>query len=337
MYYLIGICISLAAFFAANAAGSLVTAGAWRILRPLAHKLSPAARTDLIFALRTIPSALALACVATLLLPAYFKYEPAHAEESVSFKLALLALVSAAGFGLAAWHAAASFVATRRVRRGLMRRAAPLELPGVRVPAFTVEHHLPLIAVVGVCRPRLFVASHLFDVLGTDEISAAIAHELGHISARDNLKRTLMHVCRDVLPYAPYARRLEREWAAQSESAADEFAARAGGAQAAISLASTIVKIARLMPETGIRETSAAIAMLVDGEAGVAQRVDRLLAFADATTGVEGDARSHNHLVRHVATLSYLLILFSTILLATQHDVTRTLYAALEHVISALS
>jgi Zn-dependent protease with chaperone function len=335
MYYLIGICVSLAAFFAANAVGSLVAAGAWRIIRPRARRLSPASRADLIFALRTVPTALALACVATLLLPAYFAYEPAHSEEAVGFKLALLALVSATGFALAAWRAAVSFVATREIRRGLMRRATPLELRGVAVPAFSVEHHLPLVAVVGCLRPRLFIASQLFDVLSADEISAAVAHELGHISTRDNLKRTLMHVCRDVLPLAPCARLLEREWSAESESAADEFAARAGGAPAAISLASTLVKIARLMPETGVRPTSAAVAMLVDGEAGVAERVDRLLAFADAAARRD-DARSHNF-ARHAATISYVFILVSTVFLATQHAVTRELYAALEHVISALS
>ncbi|MFL6228636.1 MAG: M48 family metalloprotease [Pyrinomonadaceae bacterium] len=338
MYYLIGICVSLAAFFAANAVGSLAALAAWRVVRPLARRLPPAARADLIFALRTAPAVLALTCVATLLLPTYFTYEPTHSDEGVGLKLALLALVPAAGFALAAWRAAASVAATRRVRRGLMRRATPLALPGVTVPAYGVEHALPLVAVVGALRPRLFVASHLFDVLGADEISAAVAHELGHVSARDNLKRTLMHACRDVLPLAPFARLLEREWSAQSESAADEFAARAGGAPAAISLASTIVKIARLMPATGVRETSAAIAMLVDGEAGVAERVDRLLAFADAANDAdEVAAPPRAAVLRHAATASYLLIFLSTLLLATQHGVTRALYAALEHVVSALS
>jgi hypothetical protein len=337
MYYLIGICVSLAAFFAANAAASLVAAGLWRTMRPLARRLSPASRADLIFALRTAPSALALASVVTLLLPVYLAYEPAHSNEAVGFKLALLALVSAAGLALAAWRAAASFAATRAIRRGLMRRATPLELPGVAVPAYRVEHTLPLVAVVGISRPRLFIASQLFGVLRADEISAAVAHELGHISARDNLKRTLMHVCRDVLPLAPGARLLEREWSAETESAADEFAAREGGARGAISLASTIVKIARLMPETGVRATSAAVAMLVDGEAGVTERVDRLLAFADAAHGAD-DRRARGHrLARHAATASYLLILLSTLLLATQHGITLSLYAALEHVVSALS
>jgi Zn-dependent protease with chaperone function len=335
MYYLIGICVLLASFFTANAAGSLVAAFAWRVARrAAAPRLSAGARADLIFALRTVPTALALACVTVLLAPAYFAYEPAHTGEAVSAKLAALASLSAAALAVAAWRCAASLLATRRVSRGLLRRAVPISLRGVGVSSFRVEHALPLVAVVGVFRPKLFIASQLFRVLGEDEIAAAAGHELGHVSARDNLKRTLMRACRDALPAAPFARTLERAWGAESEGAADEFAARAGGATAAVSLASALVKIARLMPEAGIH-TDASIALLVDGEAGVAERVDRLLSFADepATT----TRRRDSNLCRHAATLCCLVIFASTMLLATQPHVTRLLYAALEQIVSALS
>jgi Zn-dependent protease with chaperone function len=336
MYYLIGICVLLASFFAANAAGSLVAAFAWRVVgRIAAPRLSAGARADLIFALRTVPTALALACVSVLLAPAYFAYEPAHTGEAVSAKLAALASLSAAALAVAAWRCAASLLATRRVSRGLLRRAAPIHLRDVRVASFRVEHALPLVAVVGVFRPKLFIASQLFRVLGEDEIAAAAAHELGHVSARDNLKRTLMRACRDALPAAPFARTLERAWGAESEGAADEFAARAGGATAAVSLASALVKIARLMPEAGIH-TDASIALLVDGEAGVAARVDRLLNLADESAATPPQ-RADSNLCRHAATLCCLVIFASTTLLATQSHVTRLLYVALERVVSALS
>jgi Zn-dependent protease with chaperone function len=336
MYYLIGICVALAAFFAANTAGALVAACAWRAVRGVAlRRLSPGARADLIFALRTVPTALALATVTTLLIPAYFSYEPAETGEAVSAKLALLALVAAAGFALAAWRCVAALVNTRRVSRGLMRRAAPLELRGIdNVAAFRVEHALPIVAVVGLLRPRLFVASRLFDTLGEDEMTAALAHELGHVAARDNLKRTVMRACRDVLPVALFARTFERAWSVESESAADEFAARAGGTQSAISLASALVKIARLMPEGNMHAPRAASLLVGDG-ADVAERVDRLLHFADAHDD-DTSARAAN-VCRHAATASYLIILAASALLAAQPHVMRGLYAALEHVVSALS
>ena len=335
MYYLLGIMVVLAAFLAANAAGSLLAALAWRLLRAtLAAHLTPAARADLLFALRAAPAAVALVSVATLVAPAYFIHEPAGTEDEVGFKLAALAAAAAAGVALAAWRAAASVVATRKVGRALMRRAAPLPLGGTRVPAFRVEHQLPLVAVVGVFRPRMFVASRLFDALGADEIAAAVAHELGHVSARDNLKRTLMRACRDALLFAPWARPLERAWSAEAESAADEFAARAGGRAQAISLASALVKIARLMPDSGLAAMPG-VALLVDGEANVAERVDRLLAFADLPAA-DLDPRGRNCVRRPIA-LGSLTILVSILLLATQTDASRALYHALERAIAALS
>jgi Zn-dependent protease with chaperone function len=335
MYYLLGIMVFLAAFLAANAAGSLVAALLWRATRGMvARRLTSRARADLLFALRAAPAALALVSVATLLAPAYFIHEPAGTEEEVGFKLAALAALAAAGLALAAWRVAASLVATRKVRRALMRRAQPLDLRGVTVPAFRVEHQLPLVAVVGVFRPRVFVASQLFDALGADEIAAAVSHESGHVSARDNLKRTVMRACRDALLLAPWSRRLERAWSAESENAADEFAARAGGRAQAISLASALVKIARLMPDTGLAATPG-IALLVDGEANVAARVDRLLAFA-SSPATDYDPRGRNFVHRAIA-LGFFLVLSSTILLATQTDASRVLYHALERAVAALS
>jgi Zn-dependent protease with chaperone function len=202
------------------------------------------------------------------------------------------------------------------------------------VAAFRVEHALPIVAVVGLLRPRLFVASRLFDTLGEDEMTAALAHELGHVAARDNLKRTVMRACRDVLPVALFARTFERAWSVESESAADEFAARAGGTQSAISLASALVKIARLMPEGNMHAPRAASLLVGDG-ADVAERVDRLLHFADAHDD-DTRARAAN-VCRHAATASYLIILAASALLAAQPHVMRGLYAALEHVVSALS
>ncbi|MCA1817442.1 MAG: M48 family metalloprotease [Acidobacteria bacterium] len=334
-YYLIGICALLAAFFAANAAGSLAAACAWRAARALAaRRLSSAARADLAFALRTAPTALAAAFTAALLAPAYFANEPAHTGEAVSAKLAALALLSAAGFAAAAWRCAASLVATRRVSSSLMRRATPFAAGGAGVAVMRVEHRLPLVAVVGVFRPKVFVATSVFDALGEDELRAAVAHELGHVSSRDNLKRTLMRACRDALPAAPFARALERAWDEESEGAADEFAARAGGAQAAVALASALVKIARLMPAEGF-DKRAAIALLVDGGAGVAGRVDRLLNIADEPA--TGARSSRPNLRRHAAAACTLVAFAAVALLAAQPHVTRALYSALEHVVSALS
>ena len=93
----------------------------------------------------------------------------------------------------------------------------------------------------------MFIASQIFDSLNEQELQAAIAHEYGHLVARDNFKRTLMRVCRDLLVF-PFGRSLDNAWAENVESAADEYAAQTGGNLTAINLASALVKIARIVP-----------------------------------------------------------------------------------------
>src|SRR5262249_21742559 len=137
----------------------------------------------------------------------------------------------------------------------------------------------PVIAIVGAIRPKLFIADHLFQSLTTEEMAAAIAHEIGHLAARDNLKRVALRVCRDALTIFPSGARLDRAWAEASEAAADEYAAR-GGRAVTLDLASTLIKIARLVPQ-GVKPAMPAGASLIINDAeGIAQRVRRLAQMA---------------------------------------------------------
>jgi Zn-dependent protease with chaperone function len=145
-----------------------------------------------------------------------------------------------------------------------------------------------VIAVVGTVRPRVFIASQIFQSLTKEELSAALEHEAGHILARDNLKRGLMRACRDTLLLVPCGRLLDNAWKEASEAAADEHAARRGS-NAALDLASALVKIARMIPQ-GAKPGMPAVAALLVGLAGhneagsVAHRVRRLSQYADATS-----------------------------------------------------
>jgi len=214
-----------------------------------------------------------------LLLPAYIAHEPRRAVEPVSLKLGVLAVISAAGLLLALWRAVAAWVATRRLVKDWRRVAEPVEFDQIRIPAYRLRHQFPVIAIVGAIRPKLFVADHLFQSLTREEMAAAIAHESGHLAARDNLKRAALRACRDSLAIFPCGVSLDRAWAAASESAADEHAAKGGGA-VALDLASALVKIARLVP-VGVKPTMPASALLIgDGADGIAHRVRRLARLA---------------------------------------------------------
>jgi beta-lactamase regulating signal transducer with metallopeptidase domain len=126
--------------------------------------------------------------------------------------------------------------------------------------------------LVGVFRPKLLVTRPLIDALTSEELRAAVAHEVGHLGSRDNLKRLAMRATPDGLSLLPASRRLERDWASAAEHAADAHAAR--DSNTGLALASALVKVARLTPAD--RTFGPLSSPLVGGE-GVASRVERLM------------------------------------------------------------
>jgi Zn-dependent protease with chaperone function len=286
MYEMLGICLGLAALLTFNALASLLATALWRALGVWSRHWSARVRAALLFALRIIPAAVSVVLVTTLLVPSYLKYEPPTTTEEIGTKLALISLVSATGVLLACWRGLASWRATRSLMKEWMREAVPVRIAGVNIPAYRIRHPFPVIAVVGTIRPALFVAGRVLDALSEEEMSAAVAHECGHLAARDNLKRILLRACRDVLTIVPCGRSLDRAWAENAEGAADEYAANLGPA-VALNLASALIKLARMIP-AGARPTMPLGAYLLGHEeGGVRWRVRRLIDLA-ATWTTEG-------------------------------------------------
>ena len=148
------------------------------------------------------------------------------------------------------------------------------------MPVFRFDHPFPVVAVVGIIRPRLFVADKVLRSLTEGEFRAAIAHEYGHLTTKDNLKRTLLRMCRDLLLF-PIGKGLDRAWSECVESLADEYAARSVGGARALDLAAALVKIAKLVP-AGTRPAIPVGAFLVEATGGdIARRVHRLLNMND--------------------------------------------------------
>jgi len=228
------------------------------------------------FAMRLSPAVVSAIFVAALFLPSYWKYEPRDAVEGFDVTLAALAfaavlmLACACARGACAW-----WQASRRVRVW-MRGARSLASDGSRaspIPAFEIDGPMPMMALAGIVRPRLFVARALVGTLTEDELAATVAHEIGHWRAWDNLKRLAMRSAPDVLFLMPAARRIERRWASAAEHSADRIGDGANPT-ARCALASALVKVARLMPDEGpMREP---ISTLVGG-GEIASRVERLL------------------------------------------------------------
>jgi Zn-dependent protease with chaperone function len=333
MYFALGVSILLVLFLALSSAGALVSASIWSLLRTRITHWPAASRARLLFTLRILPLGLALSTVVMLIGPAYVLHEPHSGGEVVSLKLALLALLSALGIAAVIIRGVASWRATMRLSRDWHSKAWAVSIHGANLPTYMIEHPFPVIAVVGIFRPRLFVANKVLDVLTAQEMNAALAHERGHLASRDNLKRALLRACRDLLLYIPWGRSLDREWVKASEEAADEFAATVRG-ELALDLASAVVKLARLIP-AGARPTMEAAAIFLvgsDQKPTITRRVRRLMQLA-TTAPQSTSSRASKILVWFFLTLvmSFLSIsLKFPAVLATIHGWTEHVVALLQ-------
>lgn len=280
MFELLGLSLLLAALLTFNSLASLIMVGLWRVAGRATDRWTAASRARLLFSLRTLPALLAFLSVALLVIPAYLIHEPRHAAEPVSFKLGLLAFLSATGIAVSIYRGIATRRATANLTSDWLKQGEPIQIAGIDIDAYQIEHTFPLIAIVGFLRPRLFIASQVLEILTPEEISAAVAHENGHLAARDNLKRGLLRACRDALLIIPSGRLLDKAWSEASEEAADENAARQGNG-VALDLASALVKIARSIPQGARPTMPAGVFLLGDEETkGIKSRVRRLIALA---------------------------------------------------------
>jgi len=331
MYFLLGICLVFAFLLALNVCASVFASIAWGVLSAKAAAFSSRTQEQIIFGLRTFPVVLAAVFVAGLFMPAYFIFEPESSGESVSLKLAVLSLVSLIGIGAAAFRVFRTLRKTGRLLACWLDGAERLDLDNIDLPVYRIEHPFPLVAVVGLFRPRLFVASQIFDSLSEVEFQAAIAHEYGHLAARDNLKRTVLRICRDMLIF-PLGKGLDDAWAASVESAADEYAAATGGNKMALDLAETLIKIARIVP----RDAAPAMpfgSFLTGHDAGnLGARVHRLLELSDKNRPAKNGqlAGAAKWLCLGGAFAAVPLLAFSKGLLLVVHNFTEIIVAFLQ-------
>ena len=333
MFELLGLSLLLAALLTFNSLASLAMAGLWRLGGGVTRSWTAVTRARLLFSLRTLPALLAFLTVALLLVPAYVAYEPRHAAERVSFKLGLLALLSATGIAVSIYRGIATHRATVKLTSDWLSQGKPVQITGINIEAYQIEHKFPLIAIIGFLRPRLFIASQVLRILTPEEISAAVAHENGHLAARDNLKRGLLQACRDALLIIPSGRLLDRAWSEASEEAADENAARQGNC-VALDLASTLVKIARIIPPGARPTMPAGVFLLGDEETkGIKSRVRRLIALAatECQPGSRYDVFK-NLLVWVPASMLFTTLLFT----ATSPFLLSRVHYLIEHAVFAL-
>ena len=339
MYTLLGITLVLALLLTINATATVVAAGVGRLFRPLLRKCSARTSAEILFVMRIGPPVIAIISIGAFMIPSYLIYEPHATDEVVSWKLGLLATLSAIGVGLAISRGVRSWLATRSLVKNWLSSSTSVRLDGISIPTFVFQHSFPMVAVVGAFRPRLFIADHVFESLSGEELAATIAHEYGHLAAHDNFKRAVMRVSRAALLLIPCGRSLDRAWSEASESAADEYAAQQSSI-VALNLASALVRIARMIPAGHRPMIPAAVSALVstflggDDTPGVKFRVRRLVELAST------DPRqlvSNASIVRFVPWLVLALTVVAGVTIESRPQVLASVHSFVEHVVVILS
>ena len=331
MYFVFGISLMFALLLILNFLISSTATLVWHFLAPLAENWTAQQKAQTIFALRIFPFALAFVFVAAVLIPSYLLFEPRSSGEIISLKLAALSFASAVGVLFAFYRIFGTWWKTRSLMKNWLKNAKLIQLENVAIPVYCMKHSFPVIAVIGAFRPKMFVARQIFDSLNDEEIQAAILHEYGHIAARDNFKRVLMRVCRDLLIF-PFGRRLDRQWAETAETAADEYAAEQGNF-AALNLAAAIVKIARIVPHGTKPAMPAGAFLLTEQTDFVNYRVRHLLDLTE---------NKYNPIKHNLLDLGFGFRLFSFIALisfvfvATNYHLLEQTHIMLENVVKIL-
>jgi hypothetical protein len=270
-YLLLAAVVTMAAFFVTLTMASAVLTGMTRRLAHAVAGQSPQSQSRALFAALVFPTALAVGVASVGVLLPFVIFEPIDTDERAPLSLSVLAL---AGTGILCTffsRLVRSWRATVALRRAWMARARRLgDQSGLTV--YGIDEAFPIVAVVGIRRPALFVSQKVIDSCSRDEVAAMMAHERAHVRTRDNLRRLVLDACADFVPTSR-RRELSQAWRDATEKAADSAAAERGETNVT-DLASALVSIGRLAQSaTPVPSISSAFY----SGSGLESRVRRLL------------------------------------------------------------
>ena len=326
MYYLLGISLTLAFLLAANIAAAILSAFVWKFLRKRWLSIGVKSAADIAFCLRVLPLGMSAVFVFSFVVPAYVIHEPEASGEEIGYKLAAAAMISLAAVIVAISRIARTWIVTHRLVSNWLQNSSEPRFTAGGVPVYRIRHDFPVVAITGVFRPRVFIADKVADKLTSTELDAAIAHELGHLASRDNLKRTILRVCGDLV-ILPIGRTIERDWSELSESVADQYAATFGGA-GALDLASALIKIARIAPVDARPAMPAAAFLVHEHGLDVTHRVRALVGSTpESPTGLKRLSMT----IGLISTLTAVMVMFTPLVDEQLHKTTHDVIEGIVH------
>ena len=273
--------VALAAYAMLNVAASIVVALAWRFGLARRQFSSPVVRARRLLWLRAMPSLAPALLTVGIVTPAFAIFEPDRPSEIAGPAVMALALAASIQIAVSLGIALAAALRTRAAARAWLKGSVQLNVdPPAGVPAYVIDAVAPIVALVGAFRPKLVAARSVIDACTAAELAAIVAHERGHLSSRDNLKRLLIASAPDALRWTTVHQHIASAWNDAAEDAADD-AATPGDAASRVDLAALLIKIARLTPRPVW--PAATVSPFVE-PSGLDRRVRRLLAGQDAVT-----------------------------------------------------
>jgi hypothetical protein len=265
-------CIGLASFFLLHVAGWLLTRVMGPVVVRFCARLRPSTSANVLLAFRLFPSvtAIFLASVCGVIYQIAESHEP---YEYTSVLCISLAVLGAASVLLSLGRTLGAGIKLWRYLDQCSRKGSETSVDGSGASLIVIEDSAPFFFLAGIVQPRLVAARSVIDSLTHDQLEVAIRHEQAHFASRDNLKRLLILMTPDVVPFVRGFGALETEWCRFAEWAADDHAV-AGNSTSCVSLAAALVHLARA---GSVPQFAPLVNPLMANSEQLAARVDRLL------------------------------------------------------------
>jgi Zn-dependent protease with chaperone function len=232
--------VSLSFFLVLYVVISLGVMRGWRIVKRSSKEVSARALSNLLFALRTLPFAVALMVTLIFVVPSFLLLEPRVVTEPIGeipLTLGVVCLLLLVAGGL---NAVIAQRKTSRAVSGWLQNATT-ESHCYPVPLFRIRPSAPALAVAGGLSPRMFISDAAASLLDPPELETALKHEIAHVRRRDNLKKLLFRIFA-----LPGMSGLETAWSEAAEMSADDAAV--SNSREALDLASALIKLSRFAP-----------------------------------------------------------------------------------------
>lgn len=215
-----------------------------RALR-IASGLPARAATRFLFRLRVLPALAAMAAVLVFAVPSYLCLEPNATGERPSYLCIAFGLSGAWALLTALVRSLRAIAVSVRYSRTCRGIGDDFHSPHVPFCVTLVESKFPIVTLTGLLRPQVLLSRNVLESLSVEQFEAIVSHEAAHHGSRDNLKRLLLLLLPDPIPFFNPLSTLDRHWARFAEWAADDAAARSD-LHSRVVLAESLVRVARL-------------------------------------------------------------------------------------------